>query len=139
MKRLEMTRLDYLQTGIFGSLIDPDNTFAVFTLERAYPVAPESTSVNWTPKVAPGIYTCIRRLSPKFGYDLFMLENVPPFQGQPVDYIELHIANWENQLEGCIALGMERQNDTAILESTEAFNALMKNLVGLNEFTLEIK
>jgi len=139
MKVLQLTRLDYLQTGIFGSLIDPENTFAVFSLEHAYESTPipGSASANWAPKVPKGIYTCIRGSHQLSGmsapFETFEVQNVPDHTG-----ILFHCGNTEADSSGCILLGMDRQGDIEVLESKIAFAAFMKNLEGLNEFNLEI-
>lgn len=139
MKVLQLTRLDYLNTGIFGALIDPDSSFAAFTLEHSYPVVPDSTSVstNYAPKIPAGTYKCLRGLHKLEG----MTE---PFETFEINGVEghtnllFHAGNFNKDSEGCVLLGLDRQGDTAILESREAFFEFMKNLKDLNEFTLEI-
>lgn len=140
MKLLQLTRLDYLNTGIFGTLIDPDTMFAVFVAEHAYPVAPDagSSSTSWAPKVPKGVYKCLRGHHQLPGmpaaFETFELQNVPGHSG-----ILFHSGNLPQiDSEGCLLLGLDRQGDVAVLDSKEAFSLFMKNLEGLNEFTLEI-
>jgi Family of unknown function (DUF5675) len=138
MKVLELTRIDYLQTGIFGTLIDPNNDFAVFTLEHAYPIAnADSTSTNWAPKVPKGVYKCIRGQHQLKGmtepFVTFEVTEVPGHTG-----ILFHCGNTEADSEGCILLGMERDGDKEILQSREAFQLFIKNLEGIDQFTLVI-
>jgi Family of unknown function (DUF5675) len=139
MKVLQLTRMDYLQSGIFGTLIDPESTFAVFSLEHAYAVTPDavSASTDWEPKVPKGSYTCQRGLHQLVGmshpFETFQLMNVPGHTN-----ILVHPGNHEADSEGCILVGLDRQGDTAVLESRAAFLAFMKNLEGLDQFNLEI-
>lgn len=140
MKLLQLKRLDYLETGIFGAMIDPENNFAVFTLEHAYAVIPDTTkaSTNWEPKVPKGLYTCQRGShqlkNMKEPFETFQVMNVQGHAG-----ILFHPGNIEADSEGCFLLGMDRQDDVAILHSREAFALFMKNLEGLEQFTLEIQ
>lgn len=135
-----MKRLDFLASGIFSALIDPDTDFGVFVLEHAYPVASDgilSMSVNYAPKVPPGVYACQRGIHKLKGmaqaFETFEIMNVPDHTG-----ILFHCGNTESDSEGCLLLGLDRAGDIAVLESREAFTAFMKNLEGINEFTLEI-
>ena len=138
MKVLQLTRTDYLESGIFGTLIDPDTTFAVFILEHAYPVVnADSASTNWAPKVPKGTYKCLRGQHQLAGmsqpFETFELQEVPGHTN-----ILIHPGNMEKDSEGCILVGLDRQGDIAVLGSREAFQLLMKNLEGIDEFTLEI-
>jgi hypothetical protein len=100
------------------------------TLERPWEDNQEDISC-----VPAGIYFCVRRLSPHFGYEVFELQNVPDRTN-----IEIHRANWVRQLLGCIALGMTRDEQTpAIGHSEQAFNAFMERMDGIQQFKLDIR
>jgi hypothetical protein len=107
--------------GVFGEITSEDGQHSFFTLEHAYP----DGNGGFVPKVAAGTYICTRYASPDHGYEVFVLQNVPDFQGQPVSYIELHIGCFNKDSKGCILLG-EIQSDTMILKSQIAFEAFMQ-------------
>ena len=115
--------------GIFGELeaSEPDGLL-LSTLEHAF-MQPDGT---FKPAVPAGVYTCKRRLSPRFGYDVFELLNVPGH-----DFIEIHKGNYNHQSDGCILLGME-QTATMITSSLEAFTRFMELQHGLDTFQLTI-
>lgn len=90
-----LTRIHKLSTGIFSTMTVGDKTFC--TGEHAYQAADGS----WQPKIPPGVYTCQRRVSPHFGYDLFWVTNVPM-----CNWIEIHVGNYPQvDSEGCILMG----------------------------------
>lgn len=119
--------------GVFGEMYDSKDSLLFVTLEHSY-----LCGASWLPKVAPGTYTCKRRRSPRFGYDVFEVVDVPNFKGQPVEFIEIHILNFNNQSEGCIGVGM-KLGDKCILESGPAFNKFMGLLDGVDSFPLTIE
>ncbi len=125
MKTFKLIRYDYLQSGIFGVLLS--DSFKCETLEHAYADGP-----NFVPKIPIGSYQCIRRLSPKFGYDVFLVANVPGH-----DFVEIHIGNTNQDSDGCILLGQSREGGE-ILSSKLEFDSFMQFLSGINEFTLEV-
>lgn len=132
--------MDFLSTGIFGSLIDPETNFAAFTLEHAYAVTPDllSASTSYEPKVPRGIYTCRRGKHELKGnaqpFETFEITKVLGHTG-----VLFHCGNTQADSEGCVLLGMERDGDMAIHKSRFAFEAFMKNLDGINEFTLTVE
>ena len=113
--------------GIFGVIESTDGSLQFATLEHAY-----GSGKNWSPKIPPGEYNCIRRLSPKFGYDVFMLENVPK-----CDFIEIHIGNYNRDSDGCILLGTA-QEGVMVVNSKEAFGQFMAALEGVDSFKLTV-
>jgi hypothetical protein len=84
-------------------------------------------------KIPAGTYTCQRRMSPHFGYEVFELQGVPGH-----NFIEIHIANWQTQLDGCIALGLTA-SPPMLQASHEAFEKFMALQNGVNEFQLKIE
>lgn len=123
-----LRRIVYHPDGIIGTLTQDDGEILATTLEHSYD--------GW-PKVPAGSYTCVRRRSPHFGYDVFVLTNVPDHT-----FIELHRANWQTDLNGCIGLGKswcESPEGTMITQSQATFDAFMKGLTGVDSFLLTIE
>lgn len=82
-------------SGIFGNFHLETGEFFCVTLEHAY-----LSHSNWIAKVPPGVYTCKRRMSPHFGYEVFEVMDVPN-----CSYIEIHVGNFLQDSEGCILVG----------------------------------
>ncbi len=132
---MEMTRTKYLSDGIFGVIRSEDGQFQCDTIERAY-FQSGLTGGTWAPKIPAGTYTCQRRMSPHFGYEVFEVMNVPN-----CTFIEIHIANTQNDLEGCIGLGEELgtlNGMDAVLQSGIAFKNFMMIHRDVNSFQITI-
>lgn len=133
---LKVQRLDYLASGIFGTLSNEDSTLFLGCAEHSYPVLPAdavSLSTSYQPKVPPGQYTCLRRMSPKFGYEVFCLQDVPG-----CTFIEIHPGNYPQvDSDGCFILGMSRVGDMLQM-SQAAFKLFMGALSGVDSFELVI-
>lgn len=113
-------------SGVFGSFSDEHGNTLCCTLERAYP-----DGITLSPKIPYGkSFTAIRRFSPHFKCELFMLTDVPGHE-----FIEIHPANLESQLDGCIATG-DSEDGKELLKSRDAFERFMKLQEGVNSFTL---
>lgn len=121
-------RLDIGDTGAWGVMTTSFGDKVGMTLERTYQDADE----NWLPKIPPDSYVCTRYKSPHFGYEVFLINNVPGH-----DHCEIHIANWERQLDGCIALGESEQGDM-LVNSAKVFKAFMALQDGVDSFVLNI-
>jgi hypothetical protein len=68
-----LKRDSFQPSGIFGKLTSLDESCVVAaTLEHAFIYGDGIKAA-----MAPGTYTCKRRLSPHFGYELFEITNVP--------------------------------------------------------------
>lgn len=119
--------------GIFGKMIDDQSNQLAVTLEHAFLQADGS----YKPKLADGSYICIKRKSPKFGYNLFLIQNVPDFMGQTVTYIEIHIGNYNKDSDGCVLLG-SAIGVGCILDSRLAFENFMANMEDEQTFTLDV-
>lgn len=123
-----LTRNKSLLYGIFGELKDEQNNILAVTLEHAF-AQPDG---SFAPAVPVGTYTCERRRSPKFGYDLFILLDVPGHT-----YIEMHIGNVNSDSDGCILLGTYLGTN-CILDSRIAFNKFMSLQTGIDQFQMVI-
>jgi Family of unknown function (DUF5675) len=119
--------------GIFGRLQADDHSWQCLTLEHAY----DDGQSGFVPKLAPGTYTCVRYLSPGHGYALFVVKDVPDFQGKSVSFIELHVGNYNTDSKGCILLGY-RLGAGCILDSRIAFEAFMDLQKNVDSFTLTV-
>ena len=126
---LTLTRTAYTPNGVFGVLTGEGGLVIGATLERAYN---GPNCLQDQPKVPVGTYTCIRYLSPKRGYVVWMLQDVPGH-----DHIEIHIANKQEELDGCIAIGQPLDN-TMIIHSKDTFKAFMTLTQNLETFTLVV-
>lgn len=119
-----ITRQPESPGGFFGEMTDESGSHVCYTLERSFAGAP---------KIPTGQWTCVRRLSPHFQCELFMLTNVPGH-----DFLEIHPANWESQLDGCIAVG-DSISPPMLVSSRDAFNRFMALQAGVDSFTLTVK
>jgi len=126
---LRLVRNEPGSSGVFGTLYDDNNIFLCLTLERGYPLEP---------KIPVGTYTCTRYNSPHFGYEVFQLMNVPGHEK-----IEIHIANYQEELDGCIAIGKyigARSNGGKMLTSSkDTFQEFMRLQKNVDSFTLTIE
>lgn len=109
-------------------MLNASSQHICFTLERIF---------NGAPKIPAGTYKAIRRFSPHFKCDLLMLVDVPGH-----DFIEIHPANWQTQLNGCIAVGdeiVQNTPETRMLgDSRDAFGKFMESMNGVDEISLTI-
>jgi Family of unknown function (DUF5675) len=129
---LVLKRGQYRSDGIFGKLIDGFGNLIAVTLEHAF----EQPDGSFAPAVPPGVYTCLRRLSPEFGYELFCLQNVPGH-----DYVEIHIGNFNKDSKACILLGQSVTGDAngqMITNSKVTFEKFMDDQTGVNSWELSI-
>lgn len=118
-----LTRTEFLDSGIFGILKDETKTAIAVTLEHSF---------DGKPKVPSGSYFCTLYDSPKHGYKVFMLNDVPG-----ATFIEIHIGNYNTDSDGCILLG-ERRSGDMIINSQLTFNKFMDRMKGTDSFTLEV-
>lgn len=80
-------------------------------------------SLENTQKAIPGgNYLVILSYSPRFQRDMPLICNVPGREG-----IRIHSANYPHELEGCIALGLDKGEDM-IFKSRAACKALYERL-----------
>ena len=102
--KITLKRLDYTDKGIFGHLEWDD--FDCVTLER------DDTAIP------PGTYKVTLYDSPRFKM------KCPQIHVPGRTYILIHPANWESELEGCVAVG-ENRNGFAIEHSRDTFHQMM--------------
>lgn len=128
-----LNRFSFSESGILGIMLDEYGT-VYNTLEHAY-LQPNG---SYSPKIAVGTYTCQRHAPNRLPYETFEVTNVPPFMGQDVTGILIHIGNYNQDSIGCILLG-KSHTDTMITNSKEAFQEFMLSLEGTDSFELTIK
>ena len=119
---LALRRYETSKYGTFGFLTDSAGTVLV-------PHTLEPNPVD----IPDGTYDCIRYASPHFGYDVFVVTNVPGHQ-----YIELHIGNTLADTHGCILFALTRTDTGLGPDSRDAFKAFMDLLKTVSSFTLVV-
>lgn len=137
---ITITRDEYRADGIFGFMTS-DAGFTCYTLEHAYDSGRGDGS--FVPKVDAGTYICKRHAPNRLPYDTFELQDVPPFQGQPVTGVLIHRGNYDKDSEGCILIGASiftaSDGSQMITSSAPTFNKFMSLQSNIDEFTLTIK
>lgn len=112
-------------TGLYGNgvLLDSQDNiiFSFKTLENSKKYIPT------------GDYTISYTYSPKFNRKLFIVNNVPKMRG-----IRLHPANWQHELKGCIAFGINHFRNV-LYSSNDTFNNLYQILDTTKNYSLTIK
>lgn len=128
---LRLQRIEQTDFATYGHLLDDENKVWCATLER-----PWLDNAHDESCIEPGSYTAHRRLSPKRGYDVFELDQVPG-RGN----IEIHRGNLPQDSEGCILLGTAFgavNGQPGIVESRIAFDDFMNRLHAVNGITLDV-
>ncbi len=133
---LKLTRNDFNQSGIFGRLETEDGKLVAYTLEHAFGAhAPDTTTIEYRPKLPVGTYRCIRgthRLHDLKPFETFEVQKVPNATG-----ILFHVGNYNADSEGCILLG-DTTSPTGLGFSRKAFENFMDLQAHYNEFFLEV-
>jgi hypothetical protein len=127
-----LTRYEVGEKGAYGNFVSQDGSCAIVSMERTY----LQSDGTWAPKIPANTYTCKLYKSPHFGYMVFQIMDVPGH-----DHIEIHKANWERQLDGCVALGLSEQSfadGEMIVNSKVAFDKFMALQTGVDEFKLTV-
>lgn len=135
MLKQTLTRFAPTQDGVFGRL-------------GKY-VTVEEEDRNNAPRIScipTDSYPCVRSTFHRGGYPTFEVMDVPERE-----LIKFHVANSEEDLLGCIGLGlklgvlrvrdedsMEMVHKLAVKSSRSAFNAWMEEMEGVDEFMLHI-
>ena len=127
---ITLERESFTKNGVFGNFKDKDGNWVCATLERAYPDADDPG--KFEPKIPVGQFKCIRRQSPHFKCDLFKLQGVTGHE-----FIEIHVANVQTELDGCIAVG-EKHSDIMLESSKSAFHRFMDIQSDVDEFLLTV-
>lgn len=141
--KLTLRRNPPTDDGVFGRLYVP-GFGNLKTMEED-----ERGNARGISCIPAGTYKMRRYFSPKHGYDVFLLKDVPGRQ-----MIEIHIANTEEDVEGCIGLGLRygvlpvKDEDTpghpekvkrAVLDSKLAFQRFMYWMRDVNEAELTVE
>ncbi len=114
-----------------GLLHDEENNVIAHTLELPWRENEPDASC-----IPAGRYPAHRYLSPKRGYEVFMLDGVPDRSA-----IELHIGNTVSDTDGCILLGDsfgQIDDQLAVLNSRDGFASFMSLLAGEQNFMLTV-
>lgn len=124
-----LERFCYGPLGTFGRLTN-ESGFSCFTVEEVWNNNAKSKSC-----IPEGSYVCRRGHFPKHG-DAFEVTNVPNRTA-----ILIHVANTIDDVEGCIGpgdyLGWYRAK-WSVADSRAAYARFMRELDGINEFSLRI-
>ena len=122
---LILKRMPCKPEGQFGEFLDVDGVHLCFTGEHQY---------SGETKIPVGTFKCVRKYSPKFKREVFMLTGV---EGH--DHLEIHYGN-DPQVDsdGCILIGLEF-NGHMILKSRDAFQDFMDLQRNVDEFTLTVQ
>ncbi len=130
MRQVLIKRCSFTNEGVFG-ICEVD----FFPICNTYELPWKQNKRNIS-CIPAGIYTAFRRKSPKRGYAVFELRDVPG-RGN----VQVHIGNKARHIRGCILLGerIERAGkDAAVLMSKVAFNEFMGLLKGEKEIKIHI-
>ena len=113
---LQLIRYQFQPERTFGKLAQ-DGVFLCYTLEDGTKsvVHPKSKGL-----ISTGEYRVDLTWSPRFNRILPLLENVPGFEG-----IRIHSGNTERDTEGCILVGLHR-DDVEIINSRAALQKLLE-------------
>ena len=128
---LLLHRLSQTAYATFGTLSDGENRQLCVTLER--PWVSNEHDISCIPA---GTYPLVRYHSPKRGYDVWLLDDVPNR-----DAIEIHIGNVPKDTDGCILVGShfgETIKGYGIIESKKAFDLLMQRTAGESDGSITI-
>lgn len=128
---LHLRRLSQTDFATYGELLDAEQRLLCVTLERPWLANAHEVSC-----IPPGVYPAHRRLSPKRGYELFELSNVPDRT-----HIEIHVGNLPKDSEGCILVGSsfgDLEGHRGVLGSKVAFSRFMRRLRDVDDFTLTV-
>lgn len=149
---LLLRRTENTPDGVFGQLFgdaqhtEPDNLTSpvLYTMEDDW-----KNNQRRESSIPAGTYTIRRTVFQRHGYETFEITNVP---GR--DRILLHTANSEEDVEGCVGLGLRRgyldvpdedatghpvTHKRAVLESKAAFTRFMQFMSGVQEATLTVE
>ena len=133
---LILKRDQYRSDGIFSHVTDAIGNQIMVTCDHAY----DDGQGNWLPKVAPGIYTCVRgthALSDGIPFETFEVTGVEGHSG-----ILFHPGNTEMASHGCFCTGQdiaEFGSAQGVTHSRDTFAHFMKLQTGINQFQLTVE
>ena len=116
MKRLMLIRDQFSEKSSMGTLSLNGGSVCDTLEDKTRPLGVKVPGETCIPE---GVYKVSLVMSPKRGYVVPLLQNVPMFTA-----IEMHIGNTPEDTEGCILLGNRRGTDR-LYDSTAAFHTLM--------------
>lgn len=130
---LLLKRNSFDESGVFGVLSNNDESETIaITLEHAY----ESSNGIYIPKIPDGSYVCVRGthqlIHMKNPFETFEITNIHGHTN-----ILFHVGNVNEDSEGCVLLGKERQG-SSITESRLAFSDFMNRQQDLDSFNITI-
>lgn len=140
--QLILRREENTDDGVFGRLFLP-GVPPLFTVEDDW-----KDNTRRESSIPAGVYSLHRTMYHKHGYETFEVCNVP---GR--SRILIHPANTENDVEGCIGVGLRRGSllvpdednpahpmvsKRAVVDSQEAFRRFMREMLGFDTASLEI-
>lgn len=133
---LTLKRTDYLDSGIFGILLDENSQQIAVTLEHSYDA--HLGDGSYTSKLPNGNYTCVkgqhRLASMTSNFTTFEITDVPKCTG-----ILFHVGNFNKDSEGCVLLGTTAEPDNnppMITNSKLAFEKFMALQADIDSFNL---
>lgn len=135
-----LKRNEAREDGIFGELLDSNNTAIAVTLEHSYDSGLGDGS--YAPKLLPGQYKCVRGKHSlhtiPVPFDTFEVTGVAGHQG-----ILFHPGNFNHDSDGCILLGRNivptlDGGGNMITSSRNTFNKFMNIQKDVQEFTLTV-
>ena len=132
----KLTRQNFREDGIFSKFyFEGDDDPFMVTLEHAY----DDGNGGFSPKVKPGSYICRR------GHHVLHCGPIETFEVTGVEghsgILCCHPGNYNKDSDGCMLSGteIETTSDTwYVTESRVKFEAFMKRLEGVDEFTLVV-
>ena len=130
MVHLTLVRDKFTPITSIGRLYINDEYFCETLEDRT---RPPGVKIYGETAIPLGTYKITLFMSPKRGYLVPLLHNVPMFS-----WIEIHIGNSCADTMGCILVGEKRGTDR-IYNSTNAFRRLMKILQAEDEISITIK
>lgn len=132
MKTFTLIRAsDPTDSPTFGRIEDAERKQVCVTLEL-----PWADNAHNESCIPPGVYPAHRYLSPKRGYEVFMLDGVPHRSS-----IELHIGNYVHDTDGCVLLGTAfgiLNGQHGITGSADAFRKFMNLCAGEQNIVLTV-
>jgi hypothetical protein len=126
--KLTLIRTKQDDACTFGDLFAHDGERLCVTLEEPWRENQKDVSC-----IPIGTYPWFKRLSPKRGYEVIELKDVPDRSN-----VQIHIGNTLSDTEGCILVGSARGVGAGISGSKLAFKKLMTEVKDAEEGTLEV-
>lgn len=135
MRTLTLSRMAETPAYTLGRVEDAELRQVCVTLEEPWRDANgDGIGDRNVSRIPAGTYPCFRRLSPARGYEVFELRDVPGRHN-----VQIHKGNSVADTLGCILVGTNFGKNGTITESKKAFETLMRDLEGVEEFTLHVR